>query len=146
MHCGTHGAPRELFHRALARDPEFFVDLIKLIFLPDEGSGIVEADSVDPAKAQDSASHAYNVLDEWSHVPGADDQGEIDGESLELWIKQARKLLSEAGRTTIGDQKIGEILSAAKRKPGTRSPRARVCSYRTCPEQGVGTRLGTRRV
>jgi hypothetical protein len=103
-------------HRALARDPGFFVYLIKLIFFPEEGSNVVETDFVDPAKAQDLASHAYNVLDEWSHVPGADDQGEIDGESLEPWVKQARKLLSEAGRTTIGDQKIGEILSAARRK------------------------------
>jgi transcriptional regulator with XRE-family HTH domain len=115
-------------HRALARDPEFFVYLIKLIFLPEEGSGIVETDSVDPAKAQDLASHAYSVLDEWSHVPGADDQGEIDAESLELWIKQARKLLSEAGRTTIGDQKIGEILSAAKRKAGDPWPPEPVCA------------------
>jgi len=36
---------------------------------------------------------------------------------LEDWVKRARKLLAEAGRGEIGDSKIGEILSAAKRAP-----------------------------
>ncbi len=34
--------PARTLHRALARDPEFFVYLLKLIFLPAEDSGVVE--------------------------------------------------------------------------------------------------------
>ncbi|KER73656.1 XRE family transcriptional regulator [Burkholderia cepacia] len=102
-------------HRALARDPDFFVYLIKLIYLPEEGSDIVEEEPEDLGKAQDMASHAYQVLDEWTHVPGANDGGEIDEQALEAWIKHARKLLCDAGRSVVGDRQIGEILSAAKR-------------------------------
>jgi transcriptional regulator with XRE-family HTH domain len=103
--------------RALARDPEFFVYLIKLIYLPEEDSGVFEPELTDVEKARDLAGQAYDVMHAWVHVPGADDQGGIDRDALESWVKQARKLLSEAGRSAIGDSKIGEILSAAKRDP-----------------------------
>lgn len=101
----------------MARDPEFFVYLIKLIYLPEEDSGVVEPEFTDVEKARSLAGQAYDVMHAWAHVPGADDQGEIDPDALESWVKQARKLLSEAGRSTIGDSKIGEILSAPKREP-----------------------------
>ena len=57
------------------------------------------------------------MLHDWAHVPGSDDQGTIDSAVLEDWVKRARKLLAAAGRGEIGDSKIGEILSAAKREP-----------------------------
>ena len=108
--------PRTL-HRALARDPEFFAYLLKLIFLPAADSGIVEPEVDDKAKAQSLATQAFQVLRDWAQVPGSDDQGVIDPVALEDWVKRARKLLAEAGRGEIGDSKIGEILSAAVREP-----------------------------
>jgi transcriptional regulator with XRE-family HTH domain len=104
-------------HRALARDPEFFVHLIKLIYLPAKDSGVTEPDPSDMEKAGNLASQAYDVLHDWDCVPGADEQGIIDQAALESWVKHARKLLAESGRGEVGDSKIGEILSAAKRIP-----------------------------
>ena len=109
--------PARNLHRALARDPEFFVYLLKLIFLPAEDSGVIEPEPEDLDGARLLASQAYDVLHDWAHVPGADDQGIIDAVALESWVKRARKLLVEAGRGEIGDSKIGEILSAALRGP-----------------------------
>ena len=109
--------PARTLHRALARDPEFFVYLLKLIFLPAEDSGVVETATEDLEEARLLATQAYDVLHDWAHVPGADDQGLIDPLKLENWVKRARKLLAESGRGEIGDSKIGEILSAAKREP-----------------------------
>jgi transcriptional regulator with XRE-family HTH domain len=108
--------PRTL-HRALARNPVFFVDLIKMIFLPAKDSGVNESPPSNMEQAAVLASHAYDVIHKWAHVPGADDNGIIDGAALETWVKRARKLLAEAGRGEIGDMKIGEILSAAVRVP-----------------------------
>jgi hypothetical protein len=109
--------PARSLHRALARDPEFFVYLLKLIFLPAKDSGVVDPEPENPVSTRKLASQAYDVLHDWSHVPGADSQGMIDQEALESWVKRARKSLAEAGRSEIGDSKIGEILSAAKREP-----------------------------
>lgn len=109
--------PARTLHRALARDPDFYVYLLKRIFLPAKDSGVEEPEPQDINGARKLAAQAYDVLRDWALVPGADDQGIIDQVVLEDWIKRARKLLAEAGRGEIGDSKIGEILSAAKRAP-----------------------------
>lgn len=108
--------PARTLHRALARSPQFFVDLVKLIFLPAVESGVVEDASTDREQAQTLASQAYRVLNDWAQVPGADDHGLIDVAVLEDWVKHARKLLVQAGRGDIGDQRIGEILAASVRQ------------------------------
>lgn len=59
---------------------------------------------------------AYQVLHDWAIVPGTDENGTIDSYALMSWVKQARQLLKSAGRGEIGDDKIGMILSAAKKK------------------------------
>lgn len=109
--------PARTLHRALARNPQFFVDLLKIIFLPAEESGISENPPKDVEQAQILARQAYDVLHDWTLVPGAGDQGVIDCAVLEDWVKQARQLLAQAGRTDIGDHRIGEILAASVRQP-----------------------------
>jgi hypothetical protein len=52
-------------------------------------------------------------LNDWSRVPGSDDQGTIDGSALEAWVKRVRMLCAESGYAEIGDQRIGEIFAAA---------------------------------
>ncbi|MHB1666478.1 hypothetical protein [Thiomonas sp.] len=110
--------PARTLHRALARDPELFANLLKLIYLPAEDSGVEEPAPDDMEGARKLASQAYDVLHDWAVVPGTDDQGRIDQIALEEWVKKARKLLVEAGRGEIGDSKIGAILSAAAQDPG----------------------------
>lgn len=109
--------PPRTIHRAMARDPELFCFFITLIYLPAKDSDVEEPDPEDAEKAAALASQAYSVLHEWAHVPGADDEGRIDGVALEAWVKAVRKQLKAVGRGDIGDSKIGEILSAARRDP-----------------------------
>ncbi|TDR72050.1 helix-turn-helix domain-containing protein [Paludibacterium purpuratum] len=103
----------QTLHRALAQEPEFFVQLIKLIYLPTEASSIAEEEPHNP----DILHQAYSVIRDWACVPGEDDQGIIDPVALKAWITRARELLTEAGRRSIGDKQIGEALSAAKSEP-----------------------------
>src|SRR5580658_6368060 len=105
--------PARLLHRALARDPKFFVELIKLLFRPAADSGIAEPEPENLAQAQSMWKQAFHVLRDWSHIPGADDQRVIDPVALENWVTRARKLLAECGRGEIGDSQIGNILSAS---------------------------------
>lgn len=104
--------PPRALQRALARNPDFFALLVKTVWLPDDGTPRPD----DPQGTQAMVAQAYNVLDDWTRVPGSDDNGEIDGAALEAWVKRARKLCAEAGRSEIGDRKIGEILAASQRK------------------------------
>jgi len=109
--------PARVLHRALARDPHFFVELIRRIFLPAAESGVVEEPPKDLEQAKSMAGQAFDVLHDWSRVPGSDDNGLIDAAALEDWVKQARKLLAQSGRGDIGDQRIGEILATSVRQP-----------------------------
>lgn len=108
--------PPRTLNKALAQNPEFFAQLICYVYLPDPSSDVKEAAPADFEKAKNIATQAWNVLHDWSRVPGADDAGRIDGSALEAWVKTARKLLSDAGRGEIGDQKIGDILAASARE------------------------------
>ncbi|ELH4153607.1 helix-turn-helix transcriptional regulator [Salmonella enterica] len=108
--------PARNLHQALAKDPVFFTSLMKLLYLPEEDSGVVESEPANPKQARDLASQAYQVLHDWAIVPGTDENGTIDSYVLMSWVKQARQLLKSAGRGDIGDDTIGMILSAAKRK------------------------------
>jgi len=54
----SHRRPH-ILHRALAKNPEFFVDLIKLIFLPAADSGVEEPPAEDTERVQAAAIHAY---------------------------------------------------------------------------------------
>ncbi len=55
-------------------------------------------------------------------VPGSDESGAIDSAMLESWVNEARRLCAEAGQLEIGDHRIGQILSAARRFPGEAWP------------------------
>lgn len=119
--------PPRTLHRALARNPEFFVELMKLLFLPAENSGVIEPEPENLESARELARQAYDVLHNWTHVPGANDQGVIDPAALANWVKHARKLLAEAGRGEIGDSQIGKILAAAKQDSNQSWPPEPVC-------------------
>lgn len=110
--------PARTLHRALARDPELFSSLLKMIYMPAEDSGVKEPAPEDMEGARKLAAQAYDILRDWALVPGSDDQGHIDQIAIEEWVKRARKLLVEAGRGEIGDSKIGAILSAAATELG----------------------------
>ncbi len=56
---------------------------------------------------------AARALDLWNLVPGTCEDGTIDREALEAWIKEARSLAKAVGRQDIADDRIGNMLSAA---------------------------------
>jgi hypothetical protein len=112
--------PAKTLHKALSKSPAFFVQLLSSVFLP-EG----EEPPTNPQEfeaAQKIATQAFRVLENWNRVPGSDDAGVIDGPALEAWVAEARRLCRECNRTDVGDNRIGRILSAARRVPGEAWP------------------------
>jgi transcriptional regulator with XRE-family HTH domain len=112
-----HGTrpPRRL-SKALATYPEFFVQLLCLLWRPSPESGVVEPEPEDAQQAEALASRAYQVLHQWDHVPGAGDDGIIDPAALDAWVKSARDLCRARGREEAGDRQIGDIFAAAPGK------------------------------
>ena len=97
--------PRALSH-ALASQPELFVDLAKLAF-----RGRNEPQRTLSKEEQDRALHAYWVLHAWHGAPGVSDEGHLNSEAMRGWAVEARLILSEADRSDIGDELIGQALA-----------------------------------
>lgn len=98
--------PRAL-NRALANDPELFVELVTRAF-----RGKDEKPKTD-SQADGWASHAMWVLHSWHGFPGRKDDGSLDGVRMREWVVRARLLLSDLDRTDIGDEVIGQSLASS---------------------------------
>jgi hypothetical protein len=95
-------------HRRLAREPEFFVELLIVLFRPDQG-GPSQGDP-DP-KLVRLAQHVWTLLQTWKGpIPGISPDGSLDEGALVDWVKRTRDLLVAEHRTAIGDQQIGQVL------------------------------------
>jgi hypothetical protein len=105
--------PPKVLLRALSEQPSLFIQMLSTIFRPSEESGIIEPEPANPEQARAVASQAYRLLSLWNRLPGTRDDGTIDGQVLEAWVKEARSLAKNVGREDIADSKIGEMLSAS---------------------------------
>lgn len=105
--------PPKVLVKALSENPALFVDMLRVVFSPSEESGIVDPEPENREHPEILANQAYRLLDLWDRLPGARDDGSIDGVALETWIKQARVLAKQVGREEIADSRIGQMLSAS---------------------------------
>jgi hypothetical protein len=114
LHVLEHSRrPPKVLLRALSVQPSLFIEMLSAVFKASEESSIVDPEPADPEHARAVATQAYRLLGLWNRNPGTCDDGTIDGEALEAWIKEARTLAKEAGREDIADNRIGNMLSAS---------------------------------
>jgi hypothetical protein len=91
----------------LARDPDFFVELIVLVF-----RGHTEQAPTDPdPELVRYAKHGMRLLWHWKGpIPGETGGSDVDPTVLDEWVTTARTKLAAVGRRAIGDQRIGHAL------------------------------------
>ncbi len=102
----------QVLHKAMSDKPEFFVEILCVIYRPSEDSGIVEErDKSEDAKAR--ATQAYRLLDSWEKpIPGQTEKG-IDPTVLADWVILVRQLSKKLGRVEVADTQIGQMLAHA---------------------------------
>jgi hypothetical protein len=107
--------PAKVLRKGLSEQPSLFIEMIRAAFRPSEGSGHVDPTPENPDHARSVGHQAYRLLNEWDRLPGQRDDGSIDAEAMEAWIKEARAQAHAIGRAEIADNYIGKILSASPR-------------------------------
>ena len=97
----------------IAESPLLFVQLLALCFRRKDNCEDPEEWNLptEPETRKYSAQNAYSALEYANVIPGSRDDGTIDIQQLRSWVISARKLAKEHGRTDIGDERIGRILS-----------------------------------
>lgn len=102
-----HKRQPKLLHDAMGREPSLFVDAVCLAY---RAEGEEERELDDSTRAQ--ALLADRLLSSWRRPPGLAN-GVIDAAHLDAWVNEARRRLSESGRSAVGDRLIGQVLSGS---------------------------------
>lgn len=96
----------------LAENPDFFIQVLKLIFSSEndeESDGDDQDDSF--IKKTDLSLQAYNLLSNWKKIPGSDDSGNIDEGKLNEWITLVREKAEGIDRLDKADAYIATVLA-----------------------------------
>lgn len=102
-----YGAHSPVLEEQLATDPEFFVQVLSMVFKP-------RHTDVGEAVPEHVARNAYQLLDDWNVVPGSLGDGiAIDPMALNTWVDEVLRLASEADRMEIALDQIGKVLAKA---------------------------------
>ena len=107
-----HRRSPDALHQLLAEDPEFFVEMLSLVYRAEGG----EPEELD-RDAERRFSVAHSVLEDWRVVPGQDRDGRIDGAGLQGWLEEAECRLRQAQRVSVGHRVIGQMLSGSPHDP-----------------------------
>lgn len=94
--------------KKLAKDPAFFVRLVCLVYRPEEDEDKEDKLGEIPMCV---IENTRELLDNFKFIPGKEGDHKFDYEILKDWVKEARRLFKDAGRQTIGDKIIGNLLS-----------------------------------
>ena len=108
-----YDANPKMLGQLLARDPNFFVELVSVVYRSASGAEAPELTE----EEQRRATNAYRLLDDWSISPGMQEDGHIDGTVLSEWASRALYGLKEADRLDVGAQAIGRVLAKAPNDP-----------------------------
>ncbi|OBZ35091.1 MULTISPECIES: hypothetical protein [Methanohalophilus] len=96
-----------LLERRLASDPEFFCEIIQLIYRPDNSEGTTSELS-EEKKAL--ATNALYLLHDWRTLPGMQRDSSFDGEKFSNWLQRVKEMCMESGHLDIALIYVGGVL------------------------------------
>ena len=107
-------AAPKLLESRLASDPEFFCELIRLIYR----SKKEDQPSKEPSeKIRTIATNAWRLLYEWKTTPGTLEDETFSAEHFSEWIQRVKTLCVESGHLEAALNEIGKVLIHAPSDP-----------------------------
>lgn len=101
------GATPQLLESRLANDPEFFCEVIRLIYRSKKEEQL-QREPTEASKA--IARNAWRLLHEWKTPPGTQKDGMFKEEGFTEWLQRVKEACTESGHLDIALNTIGEVL------------------------------------
>lgn len=101
----NYGRPPKILHKSLAQNPEFFIDVLKLLY---RAEGEEQGKTTEEQRIH--AHLSFDLLQSWRQPPGINEDGSVSPEKLKSWIDRARELAHANGLDDVADHHIGQIL------------------------------------
>ena len=99
-------SPRTL-ESELSGNPEFFCQIIRLLYRPRGGA----APDQEPSKeAQAAASNAWKLLNGWRTPPAVLPDGSISSAQFEYWLSRVKAGCNATGHVEVGMNQVGQVL------------------------------------
>jgi hypothetical protein len=108
------GAAPKLLESRLANDPEFFCEVIRLIYRSKKEDQPLK-EPTEESKA--IATNAWRLLHEWKTPPGTQEEGTFSEERFTEWLQRVKTLCTESGHLEVALINIGEVLIHAPSDP-----------------------------
>jgi len=100
-------AKPKLIEKRLATQPEFFCEVIRLIYRSKHDE---KQDENPDERRQAIATNAWRLLHEWKHPPGLQEDGSFSASDFETWLASVKQQSSETGHLEVAMIKVGEVL------------------------------------
>jgi hypothetical protein len=102
-----NGATPKHLETRLASEPQFFCEVIRLIYRSDK----TQKSEKQPTKQEQAmAQNAYHLLRAWRIPPGLQTDGGFDGNHFKQWLKSTKELCLESGHLEVAFSHIGNVL------------------------------------
>lgn len=100
-------ASPKLLEKRLASDPDFFCEVIRLIYR----SKNEDKTDREPAEQQEAiATNAYRLLHEWQTPPGMQPDGTFSRDHFNQWLDSIKTACSESGHLEVALSHVGQVL------------------------------------
>ena len=114
--------------KQLAESPALFAQSVALAFKRSDGQpDPPEFNSGTEEQRSNMALAAYRLLEKAHRTPGTEVDGSVNAQALMTWISESRRLCSENGRPTMGDQTLGQLLAKGPGDPDGNWPCRAIC-------------------
>jgi hypothetical protein len=101
------GATPKLLELRLATDPEFFCEVLQLIYRSrNEDEHRTELTD----SSREAASHGWQLLHHWQTVPGIQADGSVDEGLFLAWLRRVQEKCTDSGHLEVARNTIGEVL------------------------------------
>lgn len=101
----SHGHHPVFLQKKLAQDPEFFCQLMNMIYKPTNAD---ESYSEPDQEQRNLATNAWSLIHIWKTPPGQDGE-EFDENVFKQWVKEVKELSAQNDRLDISMQEIGKV-------------------------------------
>jgi hypothetical protein len=99
--------------RRLARMPEFFIELLQLVFRSKHEKKKRKVSHERKLKAE----NAYRLLRAWRIVPGTLRDGSFDPDAFAAWVAKAKQMAAKSGHLRIAQSELGQTLVYGPKDP-----------------------------
>lgn len=111
---GHGGAAPKLLESRLASDPEFFCEVIRLIYRSKNKDQPLQEPT---EQSKEIATNAWRLLHEWKTPPGLQEDETLSKEHFNEWLQRVKTLCAKSGHLEVALINIGEVLIHAPSDP-----------------------------